>query len=373
MKKLKNIAFILDNFRLMHVEQIDAVAHHVRGNRRVFGFSIFSKNLMYDFDSKSERFFTRVNLFSDSERTNLSSVRFLFTLLQVTRSKNIDVYYISHYERKYIFLFSAIARMIGKKIILLNDSKFDDYPRFFWRELGKRILYLPYSGGIAASVRSADYLRFLGVRSDQIRINCYTADVERIRAAAKEKVAADEVAYANRNFLCVARLVPKKNLKMLIDAYAIYAQGRASARKLIFCGDGSQREELLEHAKALNVESGIEFLGNQPSDEIAASMARSLCLLLPSIEEQFGIVVLEALALGLPIILGENCGARDRHVRSGVNGFVVEPDNPDGLAYFMSLLSNDEALWQKMSAASLAYSDRGDTARFVESVVSFLD
>ena len=64
-------------------------------------------------------------------------------------------------------------------------------------------------------------------------------------------------------------------------------------------------------------------------------LRKSLALILPSTEEQFGFVVLEALALGIPVIVSENVGARDLHVRTGVNGFIFEPDNEKGLAFFM--------------------------------------
>ena len=51
-------------------------------------------------------------------------------------------------------------------------------------------------------------------------------------------------------------------------------------------------------------------MGNLPSDAIGAQLARSLALLLPSREEQFGLVVVEAQAMGLPVVLSINCGAR---------------------------------------------------------------
>jgi len=72
--------------------------------------------------------------------------------------------------------------------------------------------------------------------------------------------------------------------------------------------------------------------------------------------------------MGLPVILSDNCGSRDVLVRSGVNGFVVEPDNPAGMAYFMRLLSDDEALWRRMCTASQQVAEKADTSRFAEAV-----
>jgi hypothetical protein len=55
-------------------------------------------------------------------------------------------------------------------------------------------------------------------------------------------------------------------------------------------------------------------------------------------------------------------------VRTGINGFVVEPDNVEGIARFMTMLSDDEALWTRYSSAALRDSSAGDVAGFVRSV-----
>jgi len=93
---------------------------------------------------------------------------------------------------------------------------------------------------------------------------------------------------------------------------------------------------------------------------------------LPSIEEQFGNVIPEAQAMGLPVILSDNCGGRDLLVRSGVNGFVIEPDNARGMAFFMGLLSEDEGLWRKMCLESQLFAERADSARFAEAVEALI-
>ena len=101
-------------------------------------------------------------------------------------------------------------------------------------------------------------------------------------------------------------------------------------------------------------------------------LATTSVLLLPSIEEQFGNVVIEAQAMGLPVIISDNCGAWDHLVRSGVNGFVVEPDNAEGLTYFMKLLSTNEVLWRQMCFEALRFAEFGDVKRFAEGVAHVL-
>lgn len=93
-------------------------------------------------------------------------------------------------------------------------------------------------------------------------------------------------------------------------------------------------------------------------------MAKALALLLPSLEEQFGNVIPEAQSMGLPVILSNNAGARDKLVRTAQNGFVIEPDNPHGLAWYMSELSDRPELWRDMRAGAFAQAPLGDVEQF---------
>ena len=122
--------------------------------------------------------------------------------------------------------------------------------------------------------------------------------------------------------------------------------------------------ELVEQVSALSITNGVVFHGFLQTSEISRILSSTLALILPSVEEQYGNVVIEALAMGIPVLLSENCGARDLLVRSGVNGFVFEPDNFEGLAYFMTLLSSDKNLWEKMSKATHNFVDLADVKHF---------
>lgn len=369
---MRNIAFVLDSFRIMHVEQFEGVAAAVGDERKVAGIELFSGNEDYPFEQRRGATFEHITLFRGEERARLGMFRGAWHILRKCRAVRAGIVFISHYERPYIFLVALMLRLSGKTVFVLQDSKFDDYRRFLWREVFKRLMYKPYQGAIVASPRSGDYVRFLGVDPARIRLNCYTTSLERVRAAAGAPPAPGGTPFAERAFLSVARLIPKKNHMMLLDAYAAYAARAAAPRRLLLCGSGPLEEEIRARINALGLDGQIVLKGNLASAEIARELAGGLCLLLPSIEEQYGIVVIEAQAMGLPVILSENCGARDTQVRTGVNGFVVESDNAGGLAYFMERLGGDEALWTEMADAACRSADRGDVAGFVESVLSLI-
>jgi glycosyltransferase involved in cell wall biosynthesis len=167
-------------------------------------------------------------------------------------------------------------------------------------------------------------------------------------------------------------MVAKKNLSMALKAMKLYSEQVPNPRPMHIFGTGPLEAELRHQARESGIAHLVHFRGFLQTGDVSRAYGNSLALLLPSIEEQFGNVVPEAQAMGLPVILSDNCGSRDVLVRSGVNGFIVESDNPVGTAFFMRLLSEDEELWRKMCVASQEFVERADTARFADAVESLI-
>jgi glycosyltransferase involved in cell wall biosynthesis len=137
----------------------------------------------------------------------------------------------------------------------------------------------------------------------------------------------------------------------------------------VLVGDGPERKNLTEKIETLSLQEHVVFKGVLQSRDVAKELSKAFTLILPSYEEQFGNVVIEAQAMGLPTIISSNCGAADSLVQSGVNGFVFEANNSKGLAYFMSCISNDKTLWMKLAYEAQKSSHLGDSARFAEGVL----
>jgi glycosyltransferase involved in cell wall biosynthesis len=76
----------------------------------------------------------------------------------------------------------------------------------------------------------------------------------------------------------------------------------------------------------------------------------------------------EAVSLNIPVLCTDNVGARDTLVRTGVNGFVFEPGNAEGLAVLMGLLSDDPVLWRQMSLACADLAPLADSPVFAAGV-----
>lgn len=363
-----SIAFVWDNFGPYTVDAVEAVAAATGEPASVLGVELFAASGTYEWGRWQGQGYTHKTLFAGERRGQVGTIALARRIVGAIRRHGADTVFLCHYAEPYILLAAVMLRLLRKRVYVLSDSKFDDYPRHLRREIGKSLYIAPYQGGIAASPRCADYMRFLGVDPACIRLGYYGIDLTRIRAACDLPPAPAGYPFRERHFLSIARLVHKKNHATMLDAFALYARDAASPRRLVLCGSGPLEADIRARVADLGIGSLVDVLGNVPPAQVPTYIGRALALLLPSIEEQFGIVVVEAQAMGLPVILSDNCGSRDRQVQGGVNGFVVEPDNPAGLAAYMRWLDEDEELWTRMSLAATAAAERGDVRHFAASV-----
>ncbi len=146
--------------------------------------------------------------------------------------------------------------------------------------------------------------------------------------------------------LFVGRLSPIKGLKYLLAAMKIIAD-RDRNVKLFLVGDGEEREYLKELVRNLNIKQHVTFIGKVPNEKVPEYMVASDIFVLPSLSEGFPVVTLEAMAAGLPIV-ASRVGGLPEIIKSGENGFLVEPKNPKEIADKLWLLLEDEELRTKM-------------------------
>ena len=124
--------------------------------------------------------------------------------------------------------------------------------------------------------------------------------------------------------LTVAMLTPKKGIDILLKAFA-KAFKRTEEVILEIGGDGEQRDELQALAKSLNIENQVKFLGLLSREQVRDAMWRANVFVLPSYYETFGVVLIEAMATGLPVI-ATACGGPEEFIKPDT-GLLVEPGN----------------------------------------------
>ncbi len=140
--------------------------------------------------------------------------------------------------------------------------------------------------------------------------------------------------------LFVGFLIPRKGVRYLVEALALLPPRLADWR-LVLVGDGPEEANLRAQVAALGLAERVEFAGSQPQDAVAAWMRRAQLFVLPSVEEGQGVVLLEALASGTPIVASDVGGIRE--VVTPEVGVRVPEADPAALAAALTDLLDDPA------------------------------
>jgi glycosyltransferase involved in cell wall biosynthesis len=204
---------------------------------------------------------------------------------------------------------------------------------------------------------SFNYLQSLGSPETKISTapnavdnNFFAAQAAKVRVAAAEF--RRELKLPDRFILFVGRLVPEKGVFDLLEAYAKLESSLRSEIALVFAGDGISRRELKLRADQINPGNVIftEFLHRE---DLPAFYALAEVLVLPTHSDPWGLVVNEAMACGLPIIVTDVAGCSDDLVRDGWNGYVIPVRDPDKLGHAIGAVVRCPQKRQEMSERSL--------------------
>src|SRR5829696_4785656 len=145
--------------------------------------------------------------------------------------------------------------------------------------------------------------------------------------------------------LFVGRLAAQKGVSTLVEAAGLLEDPSA---QVILVGDGPKRKALECEAKRLGVADRLHFVGFVAHDRVPAVLAHADLLVLPSLYEELGTVLLEAMQAALPIVASKIGGISDV-IEEGVNGLLVPPGEPEALAHAIDRLLVDRDLACRLS------------------------
>lgn len=219
-----------------------------------------------------------------------------------------------------------------------------------------RLLYRPFLRRVLARadriVVSSPRLAEHAVELQNVRDKCvvipFGIDTDRLERtpAIDERVASIERAHPGPRVLFVGRLVPYKGVDVLLEAM------RNVQATVLIAGDGPMRPTLEAAAARLGVSARVTFLGHVEDENVVAHMHASDLFVLPSVTraETFGVVQLEAMACGKPVVstnLPTGVPWVNRHEETGL---VVEPGDATALAGALNRLIADPALRARLGA-----------------------
>lgn len=203
---------------------------------------------------------------------------------------------------------------------------------------------------------SQEYLQALGSLPDDIVVapNAVDNDWFQTRsdsARATASVFREKLKLPDRYILFVGRLVREKGIFDLLEAYAKLEESVRSKVGLVFAGDGRSKTELQREAQRI-IPGTILFAGFTHREDLVGLYALAEALILPTHTDPWGLVVNEAMACGLPIVVTHLAGCARDLVKNGWNGFVVPARDPQKLKDAIESIVGNLELRQKMSIRS---------------------
>jgi glycosyltransferase involved in cell wall biosynthesis len=185
----------------------------------------------------------------------------------------------------------------------------------------------------------------LGARPDRVFRAPHSTNVAPLHEVARARFAGsprrDEL-----TVLHVGRLIPRKGVDRLVRATADAA--REVPLRLVLVGDGPEEAALRRLAAALGIADRVEFRGFADQPALPALYAEGDVFAMPTLDDPFGIVLLEAAASGLPIVASPFAGASLDLVAEGESGYLVEPDDRSGWTRALVRLAQDTDLRHRL-------------------------
>ena len=213
---------------------------------------------------------------------------------------------------------------------------------------------------VAANVvERADLARLYGATPSRIAVIPCGVDTELFRPGDRAAARAALGLPAGPLLLYVGRLAPIKGLDTLLDALAQVRAGGRPVQLLVVGGDADEpvnghEAELRRRIAALGLAQAVRFIPAQPQGVLPTYYAAADVSLLPSYYESFGMVALEAMACGSPVI-ASRVGGLTTTVRDGVTGFLVPEGNVGALAERMEALIDDPDLGWRMGMEGIRW------------------
>lgn len=300
---------------------------------------------------------------NNPESPSLGSATFSARLAEALTSLKPDVVAIPGWSAPEAL--AALRWCVRNKVtaVLMSESCAHDEPRVGWKEWVKHRIVGLFGAGLVGGSAHQTYLGSLGMKPEQIFLGYDVVDntyfkhgADQIRASSVTATAPDR---GNNAFLASARFIEKKNLHRLLDAYAAYREQTSPATipwSLTLLGDGPLRESLESQVSNLGLQEWVSMPGFLQYEDLPRHYANASAFIHASTTEQWGLVVNEAMASGLPVLVSNRCGCAPDLVREGVNGYTFDPEDTKSITSAMlrmSALSGDQRLTFALAGQTL--------------------
>jgi glycosyltransferase involved in cell wall biosynthesis len=274
----------------------------------------------------------------------------------------------------------ALKFLFGWKVIIIYEggSPGIDYRNSYWR-LGSRRWLVKLADALLVNGRSAkEYIvEILNAKENRVFDQPFLVPSVKalLQYSETEKPQIDS-AISKPVFLYVGQIVPRKGLKVLLEACSILQNWGYHNYTLLIVGDGEQRQELEAFASSKNLGKQIRWAGQIPYKYLGAYFQAADIFVFTTYEDIWGMVLTEAMAFGKPVICSQDAKAVEMIV-NGENGFVFDMGESAKLAEYMGqFLENPhliEAMGNKSAEIMVNHTPEKATQSFIQALKFILN
>ena len=245
------------------------------------------------------------------------------------------------------------CRRNRKGAVLMFETQERDLRRSWYKELVKRFLVAQADAVFGGGKTHLAYAHKLGMPADR----CFDGYDVVDNAFWHERAEAARNGNPNEHnpyFFAVGRFVPKKNFPGLVRAFSEFRRMPGHGQwRLVIGGDGPERARIEAEIAAAGLGDAVVLPGYLDAEASARWLGRAAAFIMPSShEEQWGLVVNEAMAAGTPAIVSDSCGCAPDLISEGETGLLFSPARPESLVGAMARMAESPELRARLTAGA---------------------
>lgn len=370
---IKKIGILFSNYGPYHIARIESLQkYHQVYNLNITGIELARSQEIYPWQAKIDNL--KFPIISTVEAQSLEQTKITLLikkLWQILDQINPSFLAISGYFKPTMLAALLWCKLSKKSAILFSETTELDAPRIWWKEKIKSWIVRHYKSALVGGETHKRYLVKLGMSEEAIFLGY---DVVNNTTFHPSNISHLVNPLEKPFFLAINRFIPKKNLIFLITSYAEYRrQVGTKAWDLVLCGDGILRGEIEAKIEELNLQDVVHLPGFLQQAELLPYFSHASCFIHASTIEQWGLVVNEAMAAGLPVIISHRCGCFEDLVIDGINGFGFDPENSQQLAELMVTIGSGKVDLHAMGQAALQHIQKFSPDYFADGLMQAVE
>jgi len=365
-----HIAIIWQRFLPYHIARIKYLKNRLKPlGYRVTAIEVSSQDVSYGFPSNTQEL-EHICCFPKATYQTHKAKNIYKKVLGVLNNLKPDVVFAPATPFPEGMAAIAYRRINRKRVVIMDDAWEYSDRRGFLTRLIKRLIHRNVDAAFIPARSHISYYKKLGFTEDRIIYGVDVVDNEYFSNMSHRIISKSSSLRLSKNlpqkyFLFVGRFLPRKGLETLIEAYNKYCTRlEEKAWKLVLVGNGPDFDRIYKLSQSV---SKIIFAGPQYGNELCIFYGLGSAVIVPSISDSWGLVVNEAMASGLPVLVSTGCGAAKTLVKDGENGWKFPPGDSDYLSELMVRLGEfSQEKLKKMGNQSRKIIDDWSLDRFVD-------